>query len=579
MTKNLKPYKGSPGRAFSGFWGSLGALAALCGFLAAPPALWGQGGVDDLGEDFINDIFMEAAEGMDTEAPPPPQTPPAPPETPPVPPVPQTQAPPQEPPVPEAAPVRDKKMAGKPPRPLQSPAPPIEPVPAPPEPTQAPPEPVPAPPEPVPAPPEPVPAPPEPVPAPPEPAQAPPEPVPAPAPAPPAAPKKVGKPPIPLLSDPQDLPAATLEPEGAAPPPFEDDLFLGPDELMAESSARKAPSPINLGALPSLPWETTDPNAPPGHFISNAPKPQFDSSESNWKQLDVGQSDVETAPPPSAPGRTSAAPEEASPPPQGPDRAHLRSLFSDMMPPPSQGTRPPSQAQTTAPSPEKGTPGGEAAPPPANRTAKTGGKPPVRPADRPHPPAADGGEPAEDAGGSAILQAGGQLTMAEQFGLAAILPPLTENSDLEIWQEAQKLAEEEQKAALEERKADPPPAGDSKTDGQKTKTASARPTPQSGGPKAGAEAAAPRVRSRLSLVNETGNPQLLEAYRSVLSQMGYTIVSTETRASAAAPTGHTIISYRPGLKARANAVARHLPGRKTLMESAGLPTEIAIFLR
>lgn len=624
MAKNLKQHT-SPRRVSRIFCGGLGL--ALFGVLGAAPALWGQG--DELGEDFISDIFMEASEGMSLEpdsVPPPPGSAPeeaVPP--PPLPPVPVEESVPAEPlPLPtgaESAPVVAEPPAAVETPPVASEQPPeAEPLPEPaPTPAVTEERPLPQ--------------------IPPEPAATPPptavkktagkpplreqpqaaaqtEPPAdeavqtAPAQTAQAEPKKAGKPP--QYDALGEMPTATLEPASqaspteAAPPPADsaagerplpippgegtnvaatgDDYFLGPDELAegVETSANSIAMPINLGALPSLEWETTDPSAPTATFISNSPLPQFDSSESGWKQLEVGQAETVTPPPPSErPASVStvtqgeAAPPSAATPPTpaaapNTDREQLRSLFSDMLPPPAQGARPPAgtspppQPPKTAKTGGKGTP-----PPPAETKTEPSPTPPETPA-APNEPAPAAPAEEEDMGGSAILRAGGQLTVAGHFGEAAILPPLEDAPDLAAWMEAQK--------DLEEQKATPAPEKGQQPDktAPPKKAAASAPNTQ----KAPSRPAAPIVRSPLSLINETGSDRMLEIYRSVLGQMGYRIVSVETRPPAAPPTGETIILYRPGLRARARAVAGHLPGRKTLVETAAaLPTEISILLR
>jgi hypothetical protein len=174
-------------------------------------------------------------------------------------------------------------------------------------------------------------------------------------------------------------------------------------------------------------------------------------------------------------------------------------------------------------------------------------------------------------GGSAILRAGGQLSSQGHFGEAAILLPLTDAPDLTAWMDAQKAEEKKEAQPQVKEKPAAPPAQNAQS------PAPGSTAPPKARPKA---PAAPIVRSQLTLVNETGNDRMLEIYRSVLSQMGYTIVSAETRQPVAAPTGQTIISYRPGARAKARGVAAHLPGRKTLVEApAAMPTEISILLR
>jgi hypothetical protein len=62
----------------------------------------------------------------------------------------------------------------------------------------------------------------------------------------------------------------------------------------------------------------------------------------------------------------------------------------------------------------------------------------------------------------------------------------------------------------------------------------------------------------VSIVNESGRPELAEAYRTVLEGKGYRVTASQAGSrKAGAPT----IYYRPGQKARADALAGELPGR------------------
>lgn len=557
MAKKLKTYPQSGQRARRTLAGGLAAFFVFFGLLGPAPALLAQAA--DPGEDFISDIFMEASEPLGpATVPPPPEAGPSP-------------APPA------AAPAGEERPLPMPGPPLTEPAPPAAvsaPAPAPQALESAP------------------------VPAAPDLNRRAGKPVPHLLPARTAlqAPKKAGKPPIQTAGADSALPTAVLEPEAraeATPAPASqpapdgerplpvpasgdglgEDDFLSPEEL-AGSESNSLTMPINLGALPTLQWESTDPNAPAANFISNSPLPQFDSTDSNWKQLDIGQADVVTPPPPpERPGSVSTVTDpEAAPPPggQGPDREHLRSLFNDMLPPPGQGARPAGgAAPPTRPDqpPPKTATGSQTFEPSLDDDPKKDVTAPALPENP--APAAGAESPDQYTGSSAILRAGGQLTVAGHFGEAAILPPLENAPDLAAWMATQKespQAGEKEAVQVQE-----------KTPAQKTQ-APARNAPGAAQAKLGATA--PVAHSPLSLVNETGNDSLVNVYRSVLSQMGYSIASVETRPPAAAPSGQTIITYRPGARARARGVAAHLPGRKTLVEAPGaLPTEIVILLR
>lgn len=50
--------------------------------------------------------------------------------------------------------------------------------------------------------------------------------------------------------------------------------------------------------------------------------------------------------------------------------------------------------------------------------------------------------------------------------------------------------------------------------------------------------------------------------------MGHQVVSVTEGTSGGTP-GQTVITYRPGYRAQAQAVSRHLPGQKVLTEAKG----------
>ena|GEM_PF-6941832 len=245
-----------------------------------------------------------------------------------------------------------------------------------------------------------------------------------------------------------------------------------------------------------------------------------------------------------APAQAQAVPPATAPPapvtdlvnPAGPgarqalsdaERARLRALFPDML---SQPSPPPVQAAPAfTPAP---------APPPA-------------PAAQP--------EPAGHLEDSAISQAGALLTQ-EFYGQAKILPPL----DLPPAPKEAPMAPKAAPQPAAKPKASPAAPGQTP------------PKPKASGQKAPAPAP---IRGALTLVNETGDPQVGAIYQSALSRLGYTILSGPAGGYSPGPAGHTFIYYRPGALARAKAVSRDLPGRKTLAEAPGASSDLVIVLR
>ena len=69
-------------------------------------------------------------------------------------------------------------------------------------------------------------------------------------------------------------------------------------------------------------------------------------------------------------------------------------------------------------------------------------------------------------------------------------------------------------------------------------------------------------------------------YGNVLGKMGYKVVSVADRAPSGTGRGQTVINYRPGQKAQAQAMARHLPGKKVFREVRDASSsEIMIYIR
>ena len=167
---------------------------------------------------------------------------------------------------------------------------------------------------------------------------------------------------------------------------------------------------------------------------------------------------------------------------------------------------------------------------------------------------------AED--GPAIGRAGSLLTQ-EYYGQAKVLPPL----DLPPAQEEAAVA----------------PAPKAKAPAQPTAQPKAKAPKGGQGSRPPAPAALPR--GSLALVNETGDPQVGAIYQSALSRLGYTVLPGPaggfSPGSAGQPArSETVIYYRPGTQARAQAVSRDLPGRKTMAEAPpGAAADIVIVLR
>ncbi|MDR1922107.1 MAG: LytR C-terminal domain-containing protein [Candidatus Adiutrix sp.] len=362
------------------------------------------------------------------------------------------------------------------------------------------------------------------------------------------------RPPAADAGEPRAAGAITL-PAAAPPRPAESE----------SSGAGRLVAPIErVSALPDPQWRNVDPDNLTPRPAPDAPQPQFDAAQGRWKQLEVGQIDSPLPsgtpdPAENAPPAGSASPRPAYAPENPPaaaaralepaEREHLRNLFSDMLPPEPLGT----QANSTpaAPagansSPAASPAASSAAARPASTFAPTNAESTSSAAAGSNAGAPEPRAPEDNPGGSAILKAGGLLSVEKQFGAAEILPPLDP-------------------ASLPTPKAAP------KANQGRPKTAAARTSaPQN--------AVAPVKRFNLSLINETGNARVAEIYSSVLSQIGYTVSSVSHNPPGGGPAGQTIISYPAGQKARAQDLARHLPGRKTLTEAQGT-AEISVRLR
>lgn len=373
--------------------------------------------------------------------------------------------------------------------------------------------------------------------------------------------------------------------------------------------------------LPGPAWENVlDSAVDPGTFISGAPLPELDAGQGQWIQLEIGQADsasrpaasvgaplsvtvpTVTAPPleePSEPAVAAEAPPVRPREMESEERQRLRGLFADMM---SGETESLPLAAGKVKAPE-------------DSQAET--KSPAGPGTQPESPATGLAAPAkasvagdqvqedlalngQEPGGSSILKAGSLLSMENQYGAAAILPPLTEPLAKEPKktaepavrkpvveqpkQTAAKAPEVKVPAAVKPPAAQPP--ADKATDNAAVKApVSAAPPAKAAKPrraKGVRKAAASSVRANMIIINETGNAQVGENYGSVLRQLGHNVISVGQREPGGGTTGQTVINYRSGLKATAQAVAKQLPGRKVLVEAGKgqvLAGEIMIYVR
>ena len=371
---------------------------------------------------------------------------------------------------------------------------------------------------------------------------------------------------------PTSSPAPTSRPKGANPVSGaasgakEDDLFVDPfsgtppaplydTPLVAPGSVSPGSDTVlvPLGQNPSLPptqWENAGKSGGDSlQYLSGAASPEFDSTQGQWLQLEVGQADLG--------GQAQTAPKTITTVPTQPtdividqalgvprtepldssDREQLRHLFSDLLPPASQGAR-------KQPPPAPTVPMAKAVPAPQAK------------------------EKVINRGKSSILQAGGLLTIEEhQSELAKVTPPKVPL-----------------KSPAVVPKKEAPKAVAPKTAAPKKET----PKKVSPGKEAPKKAAPPKIipkattTAELMIINETGEKGLGEIYRSVLTRVGFKVVSLGIGTNKSGSKGQTIINYRPGHKADAQAVARNLPGRKILIEAKKdhvLASEIMVYLR
>jgi hypothetical protein len=341
----------------------------------------------------------------------------------------------------------------------------------------------------------------------------------------------------------------------AAPSPLRAQIDFDPDAIFQApagtvSDAPTLPpsaadpfTPPPVGSIPlgSAASPLTSPAAPATEFPDDpfgTPAPENRQVRQVGVTLDQAASETvapATADPadPAGPAPTSAyvAPEAQQTLDEA-QRARLRALFPDMLPP---------EDQTIS--------------------ALTPSEAPAGPE-----------QPEED--GAAIGRAGALLTQ-EYYGQAKILPPL----ELSPIQEAAKASAPATEAKTEEdaapvkaqSEAKLQPAAEPKT--APSKTAKAQDS-QARMP----DPALPR--GSLALVNETGDPQVGAVYQSALSRLGYTVLAAPAGGFSGGPAGQTVIYFRPGAQPRALAVSRDLPGRKALAEApAGAASDIVVVLR
>lgn len=371
-------------------------------------------------------------------------------------------------------------------------------------------------------------------------------------------------------------PAANQEPASSmssplSPPPESGGSFPPP----ASSQAGPVSVPLGRGAtLPQTDGSSVSGTLPlqsQPQYMSEAPEPQFDAGSSRWVQPEIGQTfSAGPAPAPPRPnsvstiqpspsetldavldGEAEAPPSRAGAPapstsptsaqtPEG--REHLRSLFSDLAPADSLETPDYAAGQVAPPVPDFS--GLDSQPPPL-----TAGQP----------------GPIEDyEGSSSILKAGGLLTLEGHYGAAEILPPLTGHQPSKT---AAPAAESPPKQPeVQARQPEPKattstPARSGSGSPKKSKTTKAAGSKQ-------APAKSRAADGSLTIINETGNPRVGAIYQSVLTRMGHQVVSVTEGTSGGTP-GQTVITYRPGYRAQAQAVSRHLPGQKVLTEAKG----------
>jgi len=373
----------------------------------------------------------------------------------------------------------------------------------------------------------------------------------------------------------------------------------------------RAPGPAGPAPSPALPPSATDPfNLPPVGSIplgldgppltspsSSAPEFQDDPfgtpapEDRQVRQVGaaVEQPAAKTpAPATPAPAAPLAEPDPVYVPPEArqtldeAQRARLRALFPDMLPP---------EEQTVSALTPSAAPADPDAPPPPEQTEPDGAAigragslltkefygqakilpplelplnqeddgPPAAPA---LPPNAKDGAPSAQTQPAAKVPAASPAKAQPAAGPAKAQPPLP--APVALLPVANPKAQATAAPAAPQPAAQPKPA---------PPAAKAKESPAG-------KSASPVARGSLALVNETGDPQVGAVYQSALSRLGYTVLAGPAGGFRGGPTGQTVIYYRPGAQTRAQAVSRDLPGRKTLAEApAGTSSDIVVVLR
>lgn len=379
-----------------------------------------------------------------------------------------------------------------------------------------------------------------------------------------------------------DVPSPFVDPFG--PKPTETSIFKNVPPLLPNQVEGPKTVPLGRGqALPPTQWESMgESGVDSSHYLTGEAQSDFDSSQGQWLQLEVGQTDRGGVFPEPAPARVTTIPTVVGTSPEdkvidqamrsptvlpleSAEKKRLRLLFSDMTTPGTKGARAGgNQPQPALPS---------SVPPPAGPSV------------------------------SAILQAGGLLTLESQVGRAEILvpgaplksPPLTTPAVPEVKAAVTvKPATTKVKPATTTVKPATPqiPSRTKARSGTVPLPPVVKPTPKRVTPKATPKVyrrakarpapAEARTQAGLMIINETGQPGVGQNYYSVLKQIGFRVVSLGQGTVQDAGSGLTIINYRPGYVAQAQSVARHLPGKKVLVEAKRgqvLASEIMVYLR
>ncbi|MDR1308722.1 MAG: LytR C-terminal domain-containing protein, partial [Deltaproteobacteria bacterium] len=366
-----------------------------------------------------------------------------------------------------------------------------------------------------------------------------------------------------------DDPFGDLVDGGPAFPP--DSADIGADA--ADPAALTSPDALAAPASPDPRGQVVAPPPPPwrresreavGTPSASGPLPDFDPSQGRWQQMEVGQFDRPRNSLPDAPlvdvaqDAAASGPGAAAPaiPAESEERAAVRQLFQDLLPPTPEPAEPLASSPTAngVLAPQPALPASVSAPlspPPANpASVREPLSPPPPPAAQTAvalpPPSGEVADQAEPDESLAIARAGALLAehgMRPKVGSAAIL-------DTSPGQDATGRPARGQP--------------DKKAEGRRT---AATGQAAKGQGKAGGPSPAPaRPSLSLALVNETGRPQVGEDYRAVLSQIGYRIVSVSDR-QPSGTAGQTVIAFAAGRQAQARALARRLPGTRQLVAS------------